>query len=219
MVRFHPKYLTKRGPFLVRIHIIRHAQSEANIKEILAGQLDFPLTEKGKEDAKQIATWYSSQYKPQIIYCSPLLRAKQTAAPFRVPNSIPFIEDKRLVEQHLGIFQGKTYTEAEADPLYEEDRTKRWNWKVPEGESYQEIAKRIESFFSSLDPSQGDCLIVTHAVAMRMMKAVLENTRPHYPAKIAKNGEIWELEFKGVGHAHTITSLFAENLSYEEHNS
>ena len=203
----------------VKIHIMRHAQSEANINEILAGQLDYPLTEKGKKDAEQIARWYNSRYSPSVIYCSPQIRAKQTAAPFHTSNSIPFRTDERLKEHNLGIFQGMTYSQVEGNPAYQMDKTRRWDWNIPEGESYRDIAKRIESFFSSIEPDHPDFLIVTHAVAMRLMKGVLENTLPIYPGELAKNGEIWELDFQGLGHSHTITSLFADSVDYEEHRS
>ena len=36
------------------IYFIRHAQSEANLKDILASRMDFPLTAKGRQDAAEI---------------------------------------------------------------------------------------------------------------------------------------------------------------------
>lgn len=203
----------------MKIHIIRHTESEANTKGILAGQLDYPLSEKGKQDAKEIASWYTSRFKPEIIYCSPLLRAKQTAFPFRVAEAIPLIEDVRLMEHNLGIYQGKTYEEAELDPTYQKDRLKRWDWHIPKGESYKDIAKRLRLFFIDLDPQGPDTLIVTHAVAMRLMRGLFENTLPVYPEQIPDNGEIWELNFQGVGVKHEIRSLFIDNLSYDGHKA
>ena len=98
---------------------MRHTESEANTKNILAGQLDYPLSEKGKNHAHRIASWYTSLYSPQIIYSSSLLRAKQTAEPFIAAMSLPFILDARLMEQNLGVLSGKTYEEAESGPRYE----------------------------------------------------------------------------------------------------
>ena len=203
----------------MKIHIIRHTESEANTKKILAGQLDYPLSEKGKQDAKKVASWYTSHFNPTIIYCSPLLRAKQTAAPFREAEAIPLIEDVRLMEHNLGIYQGMTYEEAEADSTYQQDRLKRWDWHITKGESYKDIAERIRSFFIDLDPQGPDTLIVTHAVAMRLMRGLLENTLPVYPGHIPDNGEIWELDFQGVGVKHEIRSLFIDNLSYDGHRA
>lgn len=203
----------------MKIHIIRHAESVANVKEILGGQLPFPLTTKGEKDAIRIAAWYTSRYNPQVIYSSPLLRATQTAAPFRVREDIPYIEDDRLKEQNIGIFQGYSYKDAEAHPLYETNRGNRWDWNIENGESYKDVAKRITSFFNDLDPTGPDTLIVTHGVAMRLMRAVLENTLPIYPEKLSQNGEIWEVDYQGVGVVHTIKSLFVEEVTYSGHRA
>ena len=203
----------------MKIHIMRHGESEANVNHILAGQLDYPLSEKGKQDAHQIASWYTSHYNPKIIYCAPLLRAKQTAEPFVVATPIPLTIDARLMEQNLGVLSGKTYEEAESDPRYETNKSARWDWNIKGGESYKDIATRIHSFFIGLDPDGPDTLIVTHAVAMRLIRGLLENTLPLYPEHIARNGEIWEVNFEKVGVSHEITSLFADSVAYEEHRS
>ncbi len=202
----------------MRMYIIRHAESEANVAHVFAGQMDYPLSDKGKQDAILIAQWFTSRFTLKSIYCSPLLRARQTAQPFRISRSIPFVEDQRLAEQNLGIFQGTTYEDAKKNPLYIKDSMQRWEWQVPSGESYKDMAIRIESFFSTLDPNQADCLIVTHGAAMRIMRGVLENTLPIYPERIPSNGEIWEIDFKGIGKSHEIKSLFADNLEYGHHN-
>ena len=54
-------------------------------------------------------------------------------------------------------------------------------------------------------------LIVTHAVTLRIIKGMLEDTLPVYPKKIANNGEIWMVEFKGLGNKHAVKSLFYGN--------
>ena len=203
----------------VKIHIIRHTESEANVKHILAGQLDYSLSEKGKKDAQAIALWYSSLFNPLFIYCSPLLRAQQTALPFSHSSHLSITTDERLIEHNLGIFQGRTYEEAERDIKYEKDRLNRWEWNIPNGESYKDIAKRLTSFFEDLDPHGPDILIVTHAVAMRVMRGLIEHTLPIYPEHIAKNGEIWQFDFIKIGLPHHIQSIFINDLSYKEHRA
>ncbi len=37
------------------IYFIRHAQSEANLKDILASRQDFPLTEKGRQQGRHLS--------------------------------------------------------------------------------------------------------------------------------------------------------------------
>jgi len=72
------------------------------------------------------------------------------------------------------------------------------------------IAERVQSFFSDLAKKSihGSVLIVTHAVTMRLIQAVLENSLPEYPREIPKNGEIWTTDFLRLGCSHELQSLF-----------
>jgi len=177
--------------------LIRHAESIANAQHLLAGRIDFALTDTGKADADALALEFSSLQKINAIWCSPLLRAQQTAAPFVLACDAPLRIDERLQEQHMGKFSGKSYAEAEADPGYCRDRNARWDW-VPDGggESYRMIAERVQSFLADLRVTcererLGQILLVTHAVSLRLFRASLEATLPRYPEKIAGNGEVW----------------------------
>jgi broad specificity phosphatase PhoE len=90
------------------------------------------------------------------------------------------------------------------------DRTQRWNW-VPAGggESYEMIAERLEPFFRELETMEDSRIFfVTHAVTMRLIKAHLEQTLPEYPREIARNGEIWKIQFTGLGDHHDVESIF-----------
>ena len=192
------------------IYFIRHAQSEANRKDILASRQDFPLTEKGWQDAAEIAADFKKIARLDRIVCSPLIRAQQTAQPIAEAFGVEIETDERITEQELGVFSGLTYAELDERPDYMHDRTRRWTW-VPEGggESYEMIARRLAPFFKSLDALEGDhILFVTHAVTMRLIKATLEQTLPEYPREIAWNGEIWKVHFKALGHTLEVESIF-----------
>ncbi|MGE0073716.1 MAG: histidine phosphatase family protein [Sphaerochaetaceae bacterium] len=197
-----------------KLFIMRHAESEANQKNLLAGHQDFPLSAKGIADAESLAQLFLQNHAPSIAYCSPLVRALQTARPFVIPRPVPLIIDRRLIEQDIGIFTGKSYEDVEGDPLYEKDRTKRWDWLPPQGESYRMIAVRLTSFFKSLPADGPDCLVITHAVTMRVMSGLLNNTLPEYPSSIPKNGEIWEVDFHGLENIPSIKSLQFDSFAY-----
>ena len=195
---------------MTTLYFMRHSQSEANLADILASQIDFPLTEKGKKDSMVIATEFCNEYNINKIIVSPLLRAQQTALPFEEILNIKAKVDDRLIEQHLGSFSGKTYTELESETEYCHDRAIRWSW-VPlgGGESYEMIADRLAPFFSEMQSiDHGNVLIITHAVTMRMIKATLENILPNYPHEIAHNGEIWEVILSNQSKSHEVKSLF-----------
>lgn len=191
---------------MVQLFFIRHAESEANRLDILAGQLDYPLTEKGKNDISLIAQQFHSEHSIDMIISSPLKRAFQTAEAFSTRFSLPVLTDKRLIEQDIGIFQGKSYADLENDKNYEHDRTKRWDWVPQNGESYRMMADRLRSFFEAcINDLQGKkVLIVTHAVTLRIIRGLLENSLPAYPSVIAKNGEVWITSLSEIGKKHTI---------------
>lgn len=206
---------------MITLYFMRHAQSEANLNNILASQLDFPLTNKGHNDAVLIAKEFSQEHHITRLIGSPLSRAQQTAAPFADRFQLPVENEARVTEQQLGKYAGKTYEELNDEENYCHDRAKRWSW-IPEGggESYSMIVDRLMPFFQSL-PEEGneDILVVTHAVTMRMIKAILINSLPEYPHDIAHNGEVWKVEFKGVGHPHKIESLFFGDSINQAHKA
>ena len=73
------------------------------------------------------------------------------------------------------------------------------------------VAARLVPFFQSLENREGDAILfITHAVTMRLIRAILEQTLPKYPERIAKNGEIWKMGFVGYGKIRRIESLFLE---------
>ena len=90
------------------IYFIRHAQSEANLKGILAARQDYPLTEKGRQEAVVIASEFKDIAKIDRIFCSPLIRAQQTAQPIAKAFGLDVETDERITEQDLGVFSGMT---------------------------------------------------------------------------------------------------------------
>lgn len=213
-------------------YFIRHAESEANDKNILAGQMDFALSARGLNDARHIAEKFSGSVRIDRIISSPLKRAMQTASAFSRRYALDIETSDFLKEQNLGIFSGMTYDALKTAKGYEHDRTKRWEWIPEGGESYKMIAERVKRFFAWLDAMEASSvngattpaiasvkstLIVTHAVTMRLIRGLLENTLPKYPETIAQNGEIWKVEYEKIGVPHHIESLFFDPESIRKH--
>jgi broad specificity phosphatase PhoE len=204
-----------------KLFLIRHGESEANKNRILASRLTVPLTEAGRKDAKQIAEELIELYSIDRIVCSPLVRAKQTAEPFAEQFHLPIEIDERVVEQELGRYTGMNYDEVKKEKQYESDPLKRWDWVPADGgESYKMVAERLLSFFKSLeqDSKEETLLIVTHAVAFRLIRAILENSLPIYPKNFPNNGEIWKVDYTKLGDFHKIESLFLGNSRTFIHN-
>lgn len=192
------------------LFFIRHAESEANKLRILGSRLDYPLTKEGWDDARSIARELREMTGLDGIVTSPLRRARQTAETFADSYGIKYEDDERLCEQDLGPFTGKSYDEVKTMDAYQSDPSARWDWYPGgSGESYSMVADRVRSFLGSVDGyRKGRWLIVTHAVVFRMLRAVLEDTLPIYPVGFPNNGEIWRVEYRGMGYQHAIESVF-----------
>lgn len=202
------------------LYFVRHAESEANLEQRLASQMDVELSDRGHRQAEALARRLSDRVDLDGIVSSPLRRAQQTAHAFSSRYGLPVVTRDELTEQHLGRYSGMTYDQIAREPDYCHDRLARWQW-VPEGggESYQMIAKRVLPFFQWLDAGDTSdrLLVVTHAVTMRIIRAYLENTLPRYPEEIAGNGEVWQVEYQGIGVPHRIETLMIPEAVAIEH--
>ncbi|MBI9109083.1 MAG: histidine phosphatase family protein [Spirochaetales bacterium] len=204
-----------------RLYFIRHAESEANKNRILASRMPFSLTREGKADSLEIAAELKEITDIDHIISSPLKRAVETAESFSEVFGINFLTDDRIIEQYLGFYSGMSYDEVKLNPDYQQDPLKRWNWEPSGGgESYSMIAGRICSFLSDVENTPGldRVLIVTHAVALRLIVAALENSLPVYPKAFPNNGEILTVNFSGLGRRHEIESMFLGNSRKFNHN-
>ena len=90
------------------IYLLRHAQSVANTKGVLAGQDDsVELSKVGFKQAESLVS-HLSAIKFYKVYSSPLTRCIQTIAPFMEKNSkIDFQIDNRVIEMNYGKWSGR----------------------------------------------------------------------------------------------------------------
>jgi isoleucyl-tRNA synthetase len=186
-----------------RYLILRHGESEMNVKGILISTLPekipCPLTEKGKEQILKVAKKLKKE-KIDLIISSDLLRAKQTSEILAKELGVKLIFDKRLRDIKAGIFEGKTLKEHNSFWKSYEERFV----KAPRGgESYNQVKMRIYNFFKTLEKkySGKTILIVGHQRPFAMLEGAIkgysieEFFKKIEPRKI-RNGELREIEFK-----------------------
>ena len=91
-----------------KIFLCRHGQDEDNANSLLNGHRDRPLTALGREQAEQVTERIQSK-SIDIIYTSPLQRARVTAETIAQPFGIrPTILDE-LIERDFGVLTGRPY--------------------------------------------------------------------------------------------------------------
>lgn len=90
----------------MRLLIIRHGESEADLLDVHEGRADFPLTMRGHKQAESMAQFVKKNFDISAIYCSPLKRAYQTAQHLSEATEIPLTVDEKLMEFNNGLIAG-----------------------------------------------------------------------------------------------------------------
>lgn len=97
---------------MTKIYLIRHGETVHNIEGRISGQTETKLTEKG---IKQAITAGESMYKkgmvPDVILCSPLSRAVQTAQYINQQFKTTIVYEQDLKEYSFGDFEGMKISE------------------------------------------------------------------------------------------------------------
>jgi probable phosphoglycerate mutase len=145
--------------------VIRHGETVWNAEGRIQGHLDSPLNDEGLAQAELLATRLAGE-PFDALYCSDLLRTQQTAEPLTLRTGVRPVLREELRERGLGVFQGLTGPECDAQfpEDYRRFRTRDPEHVVPEGESIRQVYERIRAIFLELaDRHAGQIVVViTH---------------------------------------------------------
>ena len=95
-----------------RLILVRHARIAAAYHGRLIGATDAPLDAAGEAQARAMARRVM-HFLPCVVYCSPMLRCRQTAA--AMAPELPLTIDPALREIDFGRWENRTFDEAAAD--------------------------------------------------------------------------------------------------------
>ena len=139
--------------------LTRHGQTKENVKGIIQGHLPGHLTKEGIDQAKRLSERLKNE-KIDAIYSSDLKRAADTTYEIvkNHPN-IPVNYVKELRERDHGSLSGKS------------KHNVNWEDYVPDGESAENMYKRIKTLLSKVKNKypQGTVLFVAHGAINRMI--------------------------------------------------
>jgi probable phosphoglycerate mutase len=149
-----------------RLILVRHGESTWNADELLQGQLDPPLSERGREQSRALAAVVDGVPEERIV-CSDLGRARETAELLGVR---PSRFDARWREIDVGEWGGRPAAEIDAQG------SELTNWrggprKAPSGESWDDFAARVAGAVDELIEAGGPWLVVCHGGCIRAAAA------------------------------------------------
>lgn len=155
-----------------RLCLVRHGETEWNAQGRVQGQLDVPLSEVGRGQALAVARALAGE-SFAAIYCSDLVRVRQTAQPTAEKLDSTIVLKPELRERHYGVFQGMTYAEAkERIPEgYARFKAKDPDYAFDSGESLREFNGRCLAVIEEIARShEGENLLVfTHGGVLEMI--------------------------------------------------
>ncbi len=158
---------------MTRLILIRHGETDWNVEGRYQGQADPPLNEKGLEQAHQLVEELEG-VGLEVLFTSPLLRAKQTAEVVADPLGIHLQIEPRLMEIHQGDWQTRLRSEIESlyPDLFHRWETEPWEVSPPEGEHLNQVQRRVNTALDEiLTRHQGQTVgIVAHRIPIALIK-------------------------------------------------
>ncbi len=157
--------------------IARHGETELNRLGIVQGSGINPgLNEFGEAQAAALHSAFEGQF--DLIVSSGMLRAAQTASPFRADDSVPYVEVPDLKEICWGAFEGKVaepWMRTEYAALMAAWESGNYEARHPGGESAQELGDRMWAGWQEvLRQDFRRALVVTHGRAMRCLICLID---------------------------------------------
>ena len=187
-------------------YIIRHGQTEWNLKKIIQGHRDSPLTEMGISIAKQHAKELKG-IQFDAIFSSDSLRAKQTADIIALERNIAIKTTQLLRERSFGKYEGKNLNifTNELKHLVEQfeklsDKEKRKH-KYPTMESDEQMISRFITFLREIAVAYPNktVLVISHSVIISALLIHLGYIKYHEnPTYLFPHDSYLILESDGV---------------------
>jgi broad specificity phosphatase PhoE len=179
------------------LYLVRHGETEWNVRHFMQGHKDSPLTEQGLIQSAQTAQDLKG-VEFDAIFSSDLLRATRTAEIIKLERKLAVQTSHLLREKSFGHFEGKPseeFVEATkdlADQLHQLPESEKWSFKLDEDvESDEELVGRFITQLREIAVSSPgkNVLVVTHSGCIRIF--VIKTgyaTREQFPIGSFRNG-------------------------------
>lgn len=195
--------------------IVRHGQSAGNLArdkaeaaghhliDIATRDMDTPLSPLGERQAEAVGRWFGdlpAQQRPNVVLCSPYLRALQTArrlmeAARMGPDDATMVCDERLREKEFGILDRLTmHGIREKYPELAEQRRHvgKFYFRPPGGESWCDVILRLRSVIEMVtrEYRRERVLVVAHQVTVNCLRYLLERLNEAQILEIDRQADV-----------------------------
>ena len=166
------------------LYIMRHGRTDWNDRHKLQGRTDVPLNEEGRRMAEKAAEEYRD-IPLDVCWCSPLIRARETAEIVLRGRDVPILTDDRLREMSFGDYEGQENSfdipDSPVNVIFW--APEKYTASVGGAETFEELFARTGSFLREvIDPlmEQGKNVLIVGHGAMNL--SIISQIR-HLPRK------------------------------------
>lgn len=135
----------------MKLYLMRHGETDYNKQGLIQGTLDVPLNDYGLRLARATRKGFDQEgLSFDICYCSPLIRARQTAKILLAGTATPMICEPRICEMNFGEGEGVRLKDITVKPelaninaLFNDPKNYH---ATAQGESYEALFARVQDF-------------------------------------------------------------------------
>jgi broad specificity phosphatase PhoE len=155
------------------VYLARHGQTAYNHEGRFQGQQEIPLDDTGRAQALELAE-RAAGYGFRALWCSPLLRARETAAAITARIGLEPMLDARLMETDAGDWTNLSFAEVRArEPQrFDAFAAADAGFAFPGGESFAEQEVRVGAALADVEAGELPALVVCHGMVIRAALAV-----------------------------------------------
>jgi len=156
------------APSASGVYLARHGQTAYNREGRFQGQQAIPLDDTGRAQALELAE-RAVPYGFRALWCSPLLRARETADAVAARTGLAPVEDARLMETDAGEWTDRSFAEviAEAPERFQAFAGADPSFAFPGGESFAQQELRVAAALADVEAGALPALVVCHGMVIR----------------------------------------------------
>ena len=150
------------------VYLARHGQTAYNLEGRFQGHLPVPLDATGRSQAAELAE-RAAAHGFRVLWCSPLLRARETADIVAAALGLEPREDPRLMETDAGDWTNRSFIEvrAETPERFDAFVAGEAGFAFPGGESFAEQDERVNAALAEIEAGELPALVVCHGMVIR----------------------------------------------------
>ncbi|HQE91309.1 MAG TPA: histidine phosphatase family protein [Anaerolineae bacterium] len=154
--------------------LVRHGQTAWNLEDRFRGRANIALDATGLAQAEATARYIATHWTPDAVYCSPLMRARQTAEKIAQPFRLHERVHPGLLDIDYGAWEG--YTPEELRAQHWTEALELWyahpqDAPIPGGETVPAVQLRALGALKEIMErhANGTVVIVAHTVVNRLL--------------------------------------------------